>query len=158
MLMRWSYTQLIFNKNRITAVSTIAGNWIAHPTATSRSCAFIFTSKHFDVQRKYWQEAQLSQRAHATLHVAGNEILSMFVFFYLWPCLIDSRLALSSWNFQNRPPIAQKSCHSIRQVAASCSGERDESRVQQLTGLIGLSIRPAYVRPYSCWTAFIAIQ
>jgi len=79
-------------------------------------------------------------------------------FFYLWPCLIDSRLALSSWNFQNRPPIAQKSCHSIRQVAASCSGERDESRVQQLTGLIGLSIRPAYVRPYSCWTAFIVIQ
>ena len=31
-------------------------------------------------------------------------------------------------------------------------------RVQQLTGLTGLSIGPVYVRPVSCWTAFIAIQ
>jgi len=33
-----------------------------------------------------------------------------------------------------------------------------EGRVQQLTGLIGLFIGPAYVRPVSCWTAFIVIQ
>ena len=33
-----------------------------------------------------------------------------------------------------------------------------QGRVQQLTGLIGLSIGPAYVRPVSCWTAFIVIQ
>ena len=31
-------------------------------------------------------------------------------------------------------------------------------RVQQLTGVIGLSIGPAYVRPVSCWTTFIVIQ
>jgi len=31
------------------------------------------------------------------------------------------------------------------------------TRVQQLTGLIGLSIGPAYVRPVSCWTAFVVI-
>ena len=34
----------------------------------------------------------------------------------------------------------------------------DQGRVQQLTGLGGLSIGPAYVRPVSCWTAFIVIQ
>ena len=33
-----------------------------------------------------------------------------------------------------------------------------QGRVQQLTGLIGLSIGPAYVRAVSCWTAFIVIQ
>ena len=33
-----------------------------------------------------------------------------------------------------------------------------EGRVQQLTGLIGLFIGPAYVRPVSCWTAFIVIH
>ena len=34
----------------------------------------------------------------------------------------------------------------------------DLGRVQQLTGPIGQSIGPAYVRPVSCWTAFITIQ
>ena len=44
------------------------------------------------------------------------------------------------------------------------SGDDDRShvahlgRVQQLTGLIGLSITPAYVRLVSCWTPFIVIQ
>jgi len=33
-----------------------------------------------------------------------------------------------------------------------------QSRVQQLTGLISLSIGPAYVRPVSCWTAVVVIQ
>ena len=33
-----------------------------------------------------------------------------------------------------------------------------QGRVQRLTGLIGLSIGPAYVRPVSCWTTFIVIQ
>ena len=33
-----------------------------------------------------------------------------------------------------------------------------QCHVQQLTGLIGLSIEPAYGRPVSCWTAFIVIQ
>jgi len=36
--------------------------------------------------------------------------------------------------------------------------EHVQGCVQQLTGLIGLSIGPAYVRPVSCWTAFIVIQ
>ena len=33
-----------------------------------------------------------------------------------------------------------------------------QGRVQQLTDLIDLSIGPAYVRLFSCWTAFIVIQ
>jgi len=32
-----------------------------------------------------------------------------------------------------------------------------QGRVQQLTGLIGLSTGPAYVRLVSCWTAFIVV-
>ena len=31
-------------------------------------------------------------------------------------------------------------------------------RVRQLTGLINLSIGPAYVRPVNCWATFIVIQ
>jgi len=33
-----------------------------------------------------------------------------------------------------------------------------QGRVQQLTGLISLSIGPAYIGLVSCWTAFIVIQ
>ena len=42
--------------------------------------------------------------------------------------------------------------------SSDADNEGVERRVQQLTGLIGLSIGPAYVRPVSCWTTFIVIQ
>jgi len=55
-------------------------------------------------------------------------------------------------------------CHELddktkrTQVRRQLTLVRNQGRVQQLTGRIGLSIGPAYVRPVSCWTAFIVIQ
>jgi len=45
-----------------------------------------------------------------------------------------------------------------RSSDADNEGVEGRVQLQQLTGLIGLSIGPAYVRPVSCWTTFIVIQ
>jgi len=42
--------------------------------------------------------------------------------------------------------------------SSDADNEGVEGPVQRLTGLIGLSIGPAYVRQVSCWTTFIVIQ